>query len=64
MSHTRRKPSFNLSKLRAYRESDPDFERAIAAFAEAEVNLEDPLEGQRIEERGPVQPKVYDLLNG
>ena len=53
-----------LSKLRAYRDSDPDFERAIAAFAEAEVTLEDPLEGQRMEELGPAQTKVYELLNG
>ncbi len=35
--------------LRRYNQSDPNFERAIAALAEAEVNEEDPLEGKAID---------------
>ena len=35
-----------LESLRAYRRRDPGFQRAIAAFVEAEASLEDPLEGE------------------
>ena len=35
-----------LESLRAYRKRDPGFQRAIAAFVEAEASLEDPLEGE------------------
>jgi predicted DNA-binding protein len=61
----------NLAGLRAYRKKDPGFQRAIAAFVEAEVNLEDPLEGQPIEGQfvngkfqaaGPVQSEIRDLI--
>lgn len=54
----------NLARLRSYRESDPNFEQAIVAFAEAEAALDDPLEGQRMKELGPAQKKVHELLNG
>lgn len=54
----------NLAKLRAYRQCDPNFEQAIAAFIEAESTLDDPLEGRRTEALGPAQAKVYELLNG
>lgn len=33
------------AKLRAYARKDPDFEKAIAAFAEAESEFDDPAEG-------------------
>ena len=62
----------SLAGLRAYRKKDPGFQRAIAAFVEAEASLEDPLEGEPIEGQfvegklkpaGPVQSKVRDLID-
>ena len=36
-----------LERLRAYHKSDPDFERAISDYVDAEASLkEDPAEGQ------------------
>lgn len=53
-----------LEALRAYRRSDPDFERAIADYVDAEASLkEDPAEGQRAEDVGPAQKRVLELLN-
>ena len=56
----------NLGRLRAYRESDPGFRRAAAAFVDSEASLDDPLEGQlvsaEIEPIGPAQSKIRDLL--
>jgi predicted transcriptional regulator len=61
----------NLAALRAYRKQDPGFQRAIAAFVEAEASLEDPLEGEPMEGQfvegqlkpaGPVQSKIRELL--
>ena len=61
----------NLAGLRSYRKQDPGFQRAIAAFVEAEASLEDPLEGEPIEGQfvegqlkpaGPVQSKIRELL--
>jgi predicted transcriptional regulator len=65
----------NLAGLRAYRKQDPGFQRAIAAFVEAEATLEDPLEGELIEGQiegqtaddtvkpaGPVQSKIREVL--
>ncbi len=58
----------NLAKLQAYRKRDPGFERALAAFVEAEASQEDPLEGEieqgSIEEEpmGPVQKKIREVL--
>jgi predicted transcriptional regulator len=61
----------NLEKLRAYRQQDPQFENAIAAFVDAEAKLEDPLEGELIDRRlapdkdelaGPVQSKIRGIL--
>ncbi len=59
-----------LARLREYRKKDPDFRRADAAFVEAEVTLDDPLEGDVINEdsavksrpAGPVQRKVREVL--
>src|SRR3954453_22731698 len=54
-----------LEALRAYRKSDPNFERAIADYVDAEASLkEDPVEGQRAEDLGPAQKRVLELLNG
>jgi hypothetical protein len=56
----------NLARLRAYRESDPEFQRAVAAFVESEASLDDPVEGQilnsEIESIGPAQSRIRDLL--
>jgi hypothetical protein len=61
----------NLAGLRAYRKQDPGFQRAINAYSEAEVSLEDPLEGEviegdlvegRLKPAGPVQRKIRDLM--
>jgi predicted transcriptional regulator len=53
-----------LEALRAYRRSDPDFDRAIADYVDAEASLkEDPAEGQRAEDMGPAQKRVLELLN-
>ncbi|MEA2691282.1 MAG: hypothetical protein QOJ16_669 [Acidobacteriota bacterium] len=54
-----------LESLRAYRKSDPNFDRAIADYLDAEASLqEDPAEGQRAVDVGPTQAKILDLLNG
>lgn len=62
-----------LAKLKAYRKRDPRFEKAIAAFIEAEVKNEDPLEENLVVEQdvevqtgaecGPVQNQIHRLLN-
>ena len=60
----------SLNSLRAYRKKDPGFRKAMAAFIEAEASLEDPIEGQAIEENvdhvptaaGPIQSKVREVI--
>jgi predicted transcriptional regulator len=53
-----------LEALRAYRKGDPNFERAIADYVDAEASLqEDPAEGQSGEDMGPAQARVLELLN-
>lgn len=39
----------SLAGLRAYRSQDPGYQRAVAAFVEAEASLDDPVEGKPIE---------------
>lgn len=55
-----------LTRLRAYRKKDPGYKQAISQFVEAEVQFDDPLEGEWAEVRktaqGPVQSKVRELL--
>ena len=60
-----------LAQLRAYRERDPGFQRAIAAFIESEATLDDPLEGELVEDHGlgkqvapagPAQNRIRELL--
>lgn len=60
-----------LAELRTYRKQDPGFQKAIAAFVEAEATLDDPLEGEPIEGQfvkgqlkpaGPVQSKIREIL--
>jgi len=51
-----------LESLRAYRKSDPNFERAIADYVDAEASLgEDPAEGQAVD-LGPAQTRMIELL--
>ena len=61
----------SLSALQKYRKRDPEFERATAAFVDAEARHEDPLEGKPVEGQfvggqfqsaGPVQSKIRELL--
>ena len=53
-----------LEDLRAYRERDPDFERAIAEFVEAEITAkDDPAEGRVVTQGGPTESMMPNLLN-
>lgn len=57
----------SLRRLQAIRTADPDFDSAIAQFAEAEIALanEDPAEGQaQPSATGPAQLMVRELLGG
>jgi hypothetical protein len=60
-----------LAQLRVYRERDLGNARAIAAFVEAEVTLDDRFEGELIEGQlldgqlspvGPAQSRIRELL--
>ena len=51
-----------LERLRTYRESDPNFKKALAEFFEVEVKYDDPLEGEPYDVKGPVRTKVEALL--
>ena len=55
-----------LRRVKAYRNSDPDFEGAIARFAEAEADhaAEDPVEGRTTRAQGPTQRLVRELIRG
>jgi predicted DNA-binding protein len=54
-----------LQALRAYRQKDPDFEKAIGAFVNVEAQLagEDPLEGRSPSAGGLVQTEIRNLLH-
>ena len=53
-----------LEDLRAYRNRDPDFDRAIAAVVDAETTVtEDPAEGRVVTDVGETESVVLDLLN-
>jgi predicted DNA-binding protein len=55
-----------LTRVRAYRRSDPKFDKAIARFADAEAGLgtDDPVEGRTQPKAGPAQTMVQRLLRG
>jgi hypothetical protein len=55
-----------LRQLKAVRDADPGFERAIAEFAQSEAAhaSEDPAEGKLVTQQGPVQSRVRELLAG
>ena len=52
-------------QLRSYRDSDPDLEQSLRAFAEAEAQHQDPLEGEVVDtaQQAP-RTKLQELLNG
>jgi|SRR5579864_1906308 len=53
-----------MSALRAYRQKNPGFKKAIDEFVEAEAILNDPLESGLMQEQlGPVQRKIRDILD-
>jgi predicted transcriptional regulator len=53
-----------LEDLRAYRKRDPNFERAIAEFVEAEIAAkDDPAEGRVVTRVGPTEAMMLNLLN-
>lgn len=51
-----------LERLRQYSSEDPNFEQAIAAFAEAEAVLDDPLEGRATDRPPSAQSEINELL--
>jgi hypothetical protein len=60
-----------LESLRHYRKRNSGYQRAKAAFVEAEASLDDPLEGEvmegqlvegKLKPAGPVQSKIRKLL--
>ena len=55
-----------LRRVRAYRETDPSFESAIAKFAESEARhgARDPVEGTEDREARPAQRLVRQLIRG
>lgn len=54
-----------LEAVRAYRKSDPYFERALADYVDAEASLEeDPGEGRRAMDLGPARSRILHLLDG
>lgn len=55
-----------LSRVRAYRRADPNYQRAIAEFvaAEAALGAGDPVEGRAEPAAGPAQRMVQALLRG
>jgi hypothetical protein len=55
-----------LLRVRAYRNSDPEFDAAIGRVAEGEANraAEDPVEGRTTRAQGPAQRLVRELIRG
>lgn len=55
-----------LRRVKAYRETDPNFESAIAKFAESEARhgADDAVEGSEDREARPAQRTVRQLIRG
>ncbi len=53
-----------LKSLRAYRQRDPHFKKAIAAFIQAEASLKDPIKTELTQSDSPVRTEIYRLLHG
>lgn len=54
--HKERSLEANLARLRAYRERDPGFRRAVDAFVKSEAAIHDPLEGEPVEKKSVGSP--------
>ena len=50
--------------LERYHEQDPDMNKAIEAFIQAELAGPDPLEGIPFKEEPPIQKEIRTLLHG
>lgn len=53
-----------LKSLRTYRQRDPHFKKAIAAFIDAEASLKDPIKTEPTQEDSPVRTEIHRLLHG
>lgn len=53
-----------LESLRAYRQRDPHFKRAIDAFIDAEASFKDPFESTLTTDDSPVRAEIHRLLHG
>lgn len=53
-----------LKSLRTYRQRDPDFKKAIAAFVAAEASLKDPINSELTQDGGAVRTEIHRLLHG
>lgn len=55
----------SLTALRAYRRKDPNFEKSMAAFVNAETQMAgaDPLEGRIISSENSVRSEIQHLLH-
>ncbi len=52
-----------LARIRKYTKKDPEYEQAIAAFADAETRYKDPLEGIPINTITDTQAEIRELLD-
>lgn len=55
-----------LKRLKAYQDSDPDFEEAINSFVDAEASHgkhEDPMEGHPVPSPSPVTERLRQLID-
>lgn len=63
MEITRADLESTLAELRNYQQSDPDFERAMAEFVDAEVSAgEDPVEGDEATAPGRTEAAILKVL--
>lgn len=53
-----------LKRLRAHRQRDPHFKKAIASFIDAEASLKDPIKAELTQDESPVRTEIHRLLRG
>lgn len=53
-----------LAQIREYIRKDPDFNKAINAFADAELQCDDPAEGKVIKTSNENQSAIREILSG
>lgn len=54
----------SLDSLRIYRQRDPAFKKAIAAFVDAEASLKDPIKSELTQDDRSVRTEIHRLLHG